>query len=58
MSFDLGLVTEALILFLFLFLLTEFIQAVQEVLVSLKPLFESESKEDYLSSFSGKQLLL
>lgn len=31
---------------------SEFIQAVQEVLVSLKPLFESESKEDYLSSFS------
>jgi len=31
---------------------TEFIQAVEEVLVSLKPLFESDSKEDYLGSFS------
>ena len=32
----------------------EFIQAVEEVLVSLKPLFENQGEEDYLGAFSGE----
>ena len=31
----------------------EFMQAVEEVLVSLKPLFEKQRDEDYLGAFNG-----
>ena len=32
----------------------EFMQAVEEVLVSLKPLFEKQGDEDYLGAFNGQ----